>query len=57
MFSIAGILMLVATAVAYAYPRIRRIETELPDVVEDMSMEQEVAPAEGVAPEPAPAGS
>jgi DHA3 family macrolide efflux protein-like MFS transporter len=33
MFILAGVLMLVVTVAAYAYPRLRYIEDELPDVV------------------------
>ncbi len=33
MFILSGVLMLLVTAAAYAYPRLRLIEDELPDVV------------------------
>jgi hypothetical protein len=33
MFILSGILMLLATAAAYAYPRLRLVEDELPDTV------------------------
>jgi DHA3 family macrolide efflux protein-like MFS transporter len=35
MFILSGVLLLVVTAAAYAYPRLRLIEDELPDVVPD----------------------
>jgi hypothetical protein len=35
MFLLAGVLLLVVTAAAYAYPRLRLIEDELPDVLPD----------------------
>lgn len=41
MFILAGLLMLVATAVAFAYPRLRMVEDELPDVVDDAEQAQE----------------
>ena len=37
MFMLSGVLMLLVTAVAYAYPRLRLIEDELPDAVPDMA--------------------
>jgi MFS transporter, DHA3 family, macrolide efflux protein len=40
-FVIAGAMLLVVTAVAYAYPRMRLVEDELPDVVPDV-VEQEL---------------
>jgi hypothetical protein len=35
MLLLAGVLLLVVTAAAYAYPRLRLIEDELPDVLPD----------------------
>jgi hypothetical protein len=59
MFSLAGVLMLGATAIAYAYPRIRMIETELPDVVADTPEPEpeQAGVGEGAVREPSPAGS
>jgi hypothetical protein len=35
MFILFGILILLATAAGFSYPRLRRVETELPDVITD----------------------
>jgi hypothetical protein len=40
MLLLSGALMLVVTGVAYAYPRLRLIEDELPDVIPDSTEDQ-----------------
>ena len=46
MFILSGVLMLLVTAAAYAYPRLRLIEDELPDVVPGIAMVEAEAEAE-----------
>ncbi len=56
MFVAAGLLMLIATGVAYAYPGVRLVEQQLPDVVDDEEpVEHEEETAQAPVPEPAPA--
>ena len=43
MFLLSGVLMLLVTAAAYAYPRLRLIENELPDIVPDTVMVEAAA--------------
>ncbi len=52
LFLLSGVALVVASVVAYAYPRIRLVETELPDVIPDDLEVVEEQPA-GVRPEPA----
>ena len=49
MFVLAGVVLVAASGLAYAHPRIRRVESELPDVL----LEAETGP--GTEPAPAPA--
>lgn len=50
MFVISGILLMVATAFAFLNPRIRNLESELPDAIQDKSSaEQIVAEGESIA--------
>jgi hypothetical protein len=35
MFIIFGIMILLATVAGFSYPRLRRVEAELPDVIAD----------------------
>lgn len=53
-FSASGVLLLIVTAAAYLYPRMRNVEDELPDVIIE-AQEEEMAPTPQSQPKPATA--